>query len=145
MKPRLVKAIEDPSTGNLINLPPEVEIDLKIPEDWLALVREAMIEVNISGTGARVMAGTPYRVAGKTGTSQVFSIKQNETYNADRVAERLRDHSLYVAFAPAEDPKVALAVIVENGGFGAAAAAPLARLVMDHLLVERVKEGRALP
>ncbi|MEY3669490.1 MAG: penicillin-binding protein 2, partial [Pseudomonadota bacterium] len=84
-------------------------------------------------------------VAGKTGTSQVFSIKQNETYNADRIAERLRDHSLYVAFAPAEDPKVALAVIVENGGFGAAAAAPLARQVMDYLLVERVKEGRALP
>ncbi len=145
MKPRLVKAIEDPSTGNLIDMPPEVETDLKIPEDWLALVREAMIEVNMSGTGARVMAGTPYKVAGKTGTSQVFSIKQNETYNADRIAERLRDHSLYVAFAPAEDPKVALAVIVENGGFGAAAAAPLARQVMDYLLVERVKEGRALP
>ena len=91
------------------------------------------------------MAGTPYQVAGKTGTSQVFSIKQNETYVANRVAERLRDHSLYVAFAPADDPKVALAVIVENGGFGAAAAAPIARQVLDFLLVERAKEGRALP
>lgn len=145
LKPRLVRAIEDPRSGKVIELPPEVEADLNIPEDWLTLVRDAMVEVNLSGTGARVMAGTPYKVAGKTGTSQVFSLKQNETYVASRVAERLRDHSLYVAFAPADDPKVALAVIVENGGFGAAAAAPIARQVMDFLLVERAKEGRALP
>jgi len=145
VKPRLVKAIEDPRSGNVIEMPPEIEADLNIPEDWLSLVRDAMVEVNLSGTGARVMAGTPYKVAGKTGTSQIFSIKQNETYVASRVAERLRDHSLYVAFAPADDPKVALAVIVENGGFGAAAAAPIARQVMDFLLVERAKEGRALP
>jgi len=145
VKPRLVKAIEDPRSGNVIEMPPEIEADLNIPEDWLSLVRDAMVEVNLSGTGARVMAGTPYKVAGKTGTSQIFSIKQNETYVASRVAERLRDHSLYVAFAPADDPKVALAVIVENGGFGAAAAAPIARQVMDFLLVERTKEGRALP
>jgi penicillin-binding protein 2 len=145
VRPRLVKAIEDPRSGKVIEVPPEVEADLNIPEDWLGLVRNAMVEVNLSGTGARVMAGTPYQVAGKTGTSQVFSIKQNETYVASRVAERLRDHSLYVAFAPADDPKVALAVIVENGGFGAAAAAPIARQVLDFLLVERAKEGRALP
>jgi penicillin-binding protein 2 len=145
VKPRLVKAIEDPRSGNVIEMPPEIEADLNIPEDWLSLVRDAMVEVNLSGTGARVMAGTPYKVAGKTGTSQIFTIKQNETYVASRVAERLRDHSLYVAFAPADNPKVALAVIVENGGFGAAAAAPIARQVMDFLLVERAKEGRALP
>lgn len=145
VKPRLVKAIEDPRSGKVIEMAPEVEANLNIPEDWLALVRDAMVEVNLSGTGARVMAGTPYKVAGKTGTSQVFSIKQNETYVASRVAERLRDHSLYVAFAPADDPKVALAVIVENGGFGAAAAAPIARGVLDFLLVERAKQGRALP
>ena len=96
-----------------------------------------MVEVNQSGTSARVMAGTPYKVAGKTGTSQVFSVKQGEKYIESRVAERLRDHSLYVAFAPAESPTVAIAVVVENGGFGAAAAAPIARKVLDFLLVTR--------
>ncbi|NBQ78876.1 MAG: hypothetical protein EBT99_09615 [Betaproteobacteria bacterium] len=76
-----------------------------------------------------------YTSAGKTGTSQVIGIKQNERYDAKRIAERHRDHSLYVAFAPLEAPKIALAVIVENGGFGAQAAAPIARKVFDHHLL----------
>ena len=78
-----------------------------------------------------------YLVAGKTGTAQVVSIGQNEKYNAARVAERHRDHSLYIAFAPADKPEVAVALIVENGGFGAAAAAPIARAVFDHLLLKK--------
>jgi penicillin-binding protein 2 len=102
--------------------------------------------VNISGTGRHAFQGVPYRVAGKTGTAQVVGIKQGEKYNESRVAERLRDHSLYIAFAPADAPKIAMAVLVENGGFGARAAAPIARQVLDYYLLGKVpaepaKEG----
>jgi penicillin-binding protein 2 len=100
-----------------------------------------MVEVNRSGTAARVFAGAPYTVAGKTGTAQVIGIRQNEKYDASRISEFHRDHSLYMAFAPAESPKVALALIVENAGFGSAAAAPIARKVFDYLLTPS-KESR---
>lgn len=137
MRPRLVKSIEDPNTGEVVKTEPSIARKVDVSEAALDLVTEAMVEVNRSGTGARVFAGVPYSVAGKTGTAQVVSIGQNEKYNASRVAERHRDHSLYVAFAPAEKPEVAIALIVENGGFGAAAAAPIARLVFDHLLLKK--------
>ena len=137
MKPKLVKAIEDPNTGDVIKTEPELLRKVEVSDKHLDLVIDAMVEVNKSGTGARVFAGAPYRVAGKTGTAQVISIGQNEKYNAARVAERHRDHSLYMAFAPAEQPEVAVALIVENGGFGAAAAAPIARLVFDHVLSKK--------
>ncbi len=137
MRPRLVKSIEDPNTGEVIKTEPSIVRKVNVSDTALDLVTEAMVEVNRSGTGARVFAGVPYTVAGKTGTAQVVSIGQNEKYNASRIAERHRDHSLYVAFAPAEKPEVAIALIVENGGFGAAAAAPIARLVFDHLLLKK--------
>lgn len=137
MKPRLVQSIEDPNTGEVVKTRPEVLRTVTVDDKSLDLVVEAMAEVNKSGTGARVFAGAPYSVAGKTGTAQVVSIGQNEKYNAARMAERHRDHSLYMAFAPVEKPQVALALIVENGGFGAAAAAPIARLVFDHLLLKK--------
>ena len=137
MKPRLVQSIEDPNTGEVIKTKPEVLRTVTVDDKALDLVTEAMVEVNKSGTGARVFAGAPYLVAGKTGTAQVVSIGQNEKYNAARVAERHRDHSLYIAFAPADKPEVAMALIVENGGFGAAAAAPIARAVFDHLLLKK--------
>jgi penicillin-binding protein 2 len=133
LKPRLVRSVED-GTGAMNPLPPVIDETLTFQQEWVDLVTDAMVEVNLTGTGARVMAGVPYKVAGKTGTAQVFSLKQDEKYVESRVAERLRDHSLYIAFAPADDPKVALAVVVENGGFGAAAAAPIARKVLDYLL-----------
>lgn len=138
MKPRLVRSVEDPVTGEVIAFSPEVLREVPVNAESLDLVIDAMAEVNRSGTGARVFAGAPYSVAGKTGTAQVISIGQNEKYNAARIAERFRDHSLYVAFAPVENPEVALALIVENGGFGAAAAAPIARKVFDHLLAKKV-------
>jgi penicillin-binding protein 2 len=138
MKPRLVRSIENPNDGKVTEIPPQVLRKIEITPSALDLVIDAMIEVNKSGTGARIFAGAPYTVAGKTGTAQVISIGQNETYNANKIAERFRDHSLYMAFAPADSPKVALALIVENGGFGAAAAAPIARQVFDHLLVKKV-------
>ena len=103
----------------------------------VATVLSAMEGVTTEGTGTRVFAGAPYRSGGKTGTAQAVTIGQKDKYNAARMAERQRDHALYSAFAPADKPQVALAVIVENAGFGAASAAPIARRVFDYLLLGR--------
>ena len=86
------------------------------------------------GTSARSFVNAPYKSAGKTGTAQVIEIKANEKYNANRVDERHRDHALYTAFAPLEAPRIAVAIVVENAGFGAGAAAPIARRVFDYVL-----------
>jgi penicillin-binding protein 2 len=145
MKPHLVKSIEDPSTGERRLTVPAESYRIPVKPEHLALVTEAMVGVNVSGTGRVVFAGAPYRVAGKTGTAQVVGIKQNEKYVESRMKERHRDHSLYIAFAPAEDPKIALAVIVENGGFGARAAAPIARQAIDYWLLGIVPDKPALP
>jgi penicillin-binding protein 2 len=111
-----------------------------------------MVGVNIEGTSATSFIGAQYVSAGKTGTAQVFTIKQNEKYNAAAIDERLRDHALFVAFAPADDPKVALAMVVENGGFGAQSAAPIARRVFDFVImgqypsqedIDAVQKGQA--
>lgn len=98
-------------------------------------VLSAMEAVTTEGTSTRVFAGAPYRSGGKTGTAQAVTIGQKDRYDARRLEEHQRDHSLYVAFAPVEDPQVALAVVVENAGFGAAHAAPIARRVFDYLLL----------
>jgi len=98
-------------------------------------ILDAMQAVTTEGTSARVFAGAPYTSGGKTGTAQAVSIGQRDRYDAARLAEHQRDHSLYVAFAPAESPTVALAVIVENAGFGSTSAAPIARRVFDYLLL----------
>jgi penicillin-binding protein 2 len=145
MKPHLVKAIEDPSTGERRLTVPAESYRIPVKPEHLSLVTEAMVGVNTSGTGRVVFAGAPYRVAGKTGTAQVVGIKQNEKYVEARMKERHRDHSLYIAFAPADDPKIALAVIVENGGFGARAAAPIARQAIDYWLLGIVPDKPALP
>jgi len=99
-------------------------------------VLDAMVDVNVSGTGKRAFKGAPYSVGGKTGTAQVFSLR-GQRYVEGRVRERLRDHSWFVAYAPAENPKIALAVLVENGGFGAQSAAPIARQVIDYYLLNQ--------
>jgi penicillin-binding protein 2 len=98
-----------------------------------------MIDVNKSGTSARAFAGAAYTAAGKTGTTQVFSLKKNQKYNHHALDEYLRDHALFIAYAPAESPKIALAIIVENAGFGAVSAAPIARKALDYYLVDREK------
>ncbi len=90
------------------------------------------------GTAARIGLDAPYKIAGKTGTAQAFSVAQNARYVEKDVAERLRDHSWFIAFAPADDPQIAVAVLVENGGFGASAAAPIARKIMDAYLLPRL-------
>ncbi len=104
-----------------------------------------MAGVNREGTGARAFAGAQYTSGGKTGTAQVIAIKANEKYNEKNVLERHRDHSLFIAFAPLENPKIALAVVVENGGFGAAAAAPIARAVLDYYLLGKLPEAPKKP
>jgi penicillin-binding protein 2 len=99
-------------------------------------ILKAMEAVTTDGTSARVFAGAPYRSGGKTGTAQAVSIGQREKYDASKLEEHQRDHSLYVAFAPVENPTIAVAVIVENSGFGSAHAAPLARRVFDYWLLD---------
>jgi penicillin-binding protein 2 len=94
-----------------------------------------MIGAATYGTAAAISKGASYSIAGKTGTAQVFTVGQNEKYVEKNVAERLRDHAWFIAFAPAEAPRIAIAVLVENGGFGASAAAPIARKVMDAYLL----------
>ena len=115
---------------------------LPLKPEQVQVVLQAMNGVTIGGTSARVFAGAPYLSGGKTGTAQAVGIRQNEKYSAARVAEHLRDHSLYVAFAPLDKPRIALAVIVENAGWGAAAAAPIARRVFDYLLAGNYPRDR---
>ena len=132
-KPHLVRTIQNTRTGSVtqISTQPTHTIAMK-PEHW-ETVRAALVGVNKEGTGARAFAGTPYVAAGKTGTAQVYSLK-GDKYDHKKVAERFRDHALFIAYAPAEKPRIALSVLVENGGFGAAAAAPIARQVIDYFL-----------
>ena len=108
-------------------------------------IRKSMAGVTREGTGARAFAKVEYSVGGKTGTAQVIAMKQGEKYEEAKVAERHRDHSLFIAFAPVESPRIALAVIVENGGFGARAAAPLARTVLDYFMLGKVPPGMEQP
>jgi len=144
MKPHIVKAIEDAATGEQRPTVPQESYRIPIQPEHLKIVREAMVDVNISGTGRSAFAGAPYKAAGKTGTAQVIGIKTNEKYDASRVDEQHRDHSLFIAFAPAgpgEKPAIALAVLVENGGFGARAAAPIARAALDYYLLDKRPQG----
>ena len=104
---------------------------------------ELAVQAHKKGTGARAFADTPYVSAGKTGTAQVIAIKQGEKYVESRVAEQHRDHALFIAYAPADKPTIALAVIAENSGFGARAAAPIARQVIDYHLLGKLPKQPA--
>src|SRR5204862_765326 len=144
-KPRLVAHIGNPRTGEQREVPPEVVQSVKLKRENVDFIKRSMAGVTKEGTAARAFAGVSYTVGGKTGTAQVIAIKQNEKYEEAKVAERHRDHSLFIAFAPLESPRIALAVIVENGGFGARAAAPLARTVLDYFMVGKVPAGMDQP
>ncbi len=143
MKPHLVKQIEDAQTGDKRLTVPKESYRIPVKDDNVQRIIDAMVDVNISGTGRVPFDKVPYKVAGKTGTAQVITIKQNEKYDEKRINERHRDHSLFVAFAPADDPKIAIALLVENGGFGARAAAPIARIAFDYYLLGKVPESPA--
>jgi penicillin-binding protein 2 len=134
-KPRLVSDIEDIVTRERKRVASDAIEPLPFKREHVELITKAMHGVTQEGTSVRSFLGAPYKTGGKTGTAQAVSIKQNEKYNASKLEEHQRDHSLYIAFAPVEAPTVALAVIVENSGFGSEAAAPMARRVFDYVLL----------
>ena len=134
-KPRLIIGTQDPVTRAVTPVPPEPPQDLGFKPENVEVIRRAMVGVTQGGTSTRVFAGATYLSGGKTGTAQAVSIGQKEKYNASKLDEHQRDHALYIAFAPADDPKIALAAIVENAGFGAAAAAPITRRIFDYWLL----------
>jgi len=136
--PRLVRGIRDSRTGEVRTLPPEPlpAVQVADPGYWDVIIGGMVGVTNDPwGTARRSQLGAPYKIAGKTGTAQVFTIGQKERYNEAEVAERLRDHALFVAFAPADDPKLAIAVVVENGRSGSGTAAPIARKIFDAYLL----------
>lgn len=152
MKPHLVREVLDVETkaSRLIAKEPMGQLPLR--QENLDVIKKAMIGVNLEGTSASSFVGAQYVSAGKTGTAQVYTVKQNEKYNASNIDERMRDHALFIAFAPVDNPKVALAMVVENAGFGAQNAAPIARRVFDFVIsgqypseedIEAVQKGQA--
>jgi penicillin-binding protein 2 len=134
-KPQLVIATQDSVSRARIPVPADPPVDLGYKPENVAVVRKALVGVTQEGTSARVFAGAGYLSGGKTGTAQAVTIGQKDKYNAGKLEEHQRDHALYMAFAPADDPKIAIAVIVENAGFGAAHAAPIARRVFDYWIM----------
>jgi penicillin-binding protein 2 len=134
-KPRLVREVHDLITHDKRRIASDALEPLPLKPEHTNVLRDAMHGVTISGTSRTVFAGAGYPSGGKTGTAQAVGLRANEKYSASRVAEHQRDHSLYVAFAPVASPEVALAVIVENAGWGSGAAAPIARRVLDYLLL----------
>ena len=134
-KPRLVIGTQDSVSREMRLLAAEAPQDLGYQPEHVALIRRALVGVTQEGTSARVFAGAGYLSGGKTGTAQAVTIGQKDKYDGKKLEEFQRDHALYMAFAPADNPKIALAVIVENAGFGAAHAAPIARRVFDYVLM----------
>ena len=134
-KPRLVIGTQDSVTREMRPLVAEAPQDLGYKPEHVELIRRALVGVTQEGTSARVFAGAGYLSGGKTGTAQAVTIGQKDKYDGKKLEEFQRDHALYMAFAPADNPKIALAVVVENAGFGAAHAAPIARRVFDYVLM----------
>ena len=137
MKPHLVKEVMDIMTREPTTTTQESVGEVIAKPQNIAVIKNALVGVNIEGTGAAAFRGAPYTSGGKTGTAQVVQIKANEKYIASKMDELHRDHALYMAFAPAEEPKIALAIIVENAGFGAQNSAPIARRVFDYWLLNQ--------
>ncbi|MDR2017184.1 MAG: penicillin-binding protein 2 [Burkholderiales bacterium] len=143
-RPHLVKRIVNGTTGQAKELPPEEMRHLNLKPAHLATIKNAMIDVNREGTAARIFKDAPYTSAGKTGTAQVFSLR-GERYIEDQVKHHLRDHAWFIAYAPVEKPAIAVAVIVENGGFGARAAAPVVRALFDYYLTGKRSAASSQP
>jgi len=141
----LVKMVESGTTKARKLTVPKESYRIPLKQDNIDFIKQAMIGVTKEGTSARSFANAPYISGGKTGTAQAAALSRNVKYDASKISERLRDHSLYIAFAPADKPRIALAVIVENAGFGAAAAAPIARLAMDYYLTGKRPDEPAKP
>ncbi len=135
--PRVAAAIEAPdgSVSAPPPQPPAVQLPVKSPANWQDVL-QGMLDVveGPRGTARRIRTDA-FRIAGKTGTAQVFTVRQDEEYDEDKIDRKLRDHALFIAFAPVEDPRIAVAVLIEHGGHGGAVAAPIARRIMDAYLV----------
>lgn len=134
-KPRVVAATQDALTHAQTRVNTTEPVNLGFKPEHMEVIRNGLTGVVTSGTSARVFAGAAYTSAGKTGTAQAVTIGQKEKYNAANLSEYQRDHALYMAYAPVEKPQIAVAVVVENAGFGAASAAPIARRVFDYWLL----------
>jgi penicillin-binding protein 2 len=132
--PHLVKSVQNLKTGEVREIARDPAAKLTIKPEYLAVVKNALVGVNREGTSAAAFKNPGYTSGGKTGTAQLYSLK-GEKYTEHKVDERLRDHAWFIAYAPADKPRIALAVLVENGGFGAQAAAPVARKVLDNYLI----------
>lgn len=141
-RPHLVRYITNSKTGEKTLIEPEPLRTLPWKPQNVETIKRAMVGVNTEGTGARAFAGAEYVSGGKTGTAQLFSLKGAE-YRAGKLRQELHDHGLFIAFAPADKPKIALAVLVENGGFGSQSAAPIARMVIDYYLLGKTPDGPA--
>ena len=140
MKPHLVRDIENPITKDTRAVVRDPSDKIAVKQSDIDIIKRAMEGVVTNGTASKLFIGAQYQAAGKTGTAQVYSL-QGANYKGHAVAEHLRDHALFIAFAPAEHPKIALALIVENGGWGAESAGPIARKVLDYYLVGKNKPG----
>ena len=136
-KPKIVIATQDAVTRTKQAIPSVSPENLGFSPDNVAIVRNAMVGVTKEGTSVRSFAGASYLSGGKTGTAQAVGIGKNEKYDARRIDEHQRDHALYIAFAPADDPKIALAIVVENAGFGSDSAAPITRRIFDYWLLNQ--------
>jgi penicillin-binding protein 2 len=137
MKPHLVKEVLDIMTHAPTATTREAVGEVIAKAANIAIIKNALVGVNIEGTSAAAFRGAGYTSGGKTGTAQVIQIKQNEKYVASKTEERFRDHALFTAYAPAEEPKIALAMVVENAGFGSQNAAPIARRIFDYWLLQQ--------
>src|SRR5690606_4309725 len=142
--PRIVDSVHDPLTHDIEPLPPVELPTVDLGNEWAwEFVINAMEEVvhGQRGTARRIGYGLPYRMAGKTGTAQVFTLGAEEEYNEEELAIALRDHGLFIAFAPADDPDLAVAVVVENGG-GSGSALPVVREVFNTWLLQDEEEAQ---
>ena len=138
-RPRVVYAVGDPAGGEAEEQPPRLRPAVPVVDSahWDGVIRSMMRVVHApNGTAQNIGEGLDFKIAGKTGTAQVFSIKQEEEYDEEKIAHRLRDHALFIAFAPVEAPVIAVAVVVENGGSGGGVAAPVARALLDRYFAD---------
>ncbi len=145
MKPHLVKQIEDPQTKQRSLTVPKESYRIPLKPENVEFIKNAMGGVVREGTGARAFAGAEYTSGGKTGTAQVIAMKKTEKHGTKHAVERFRDHSWYIAFAPIDKPKIAVAIIVENGGYGSESAAPIVRKAFDYYLLGKRPAEKATP
>lgn len=142
--PHMLKEVINSKTGKKVGYRPKPQSHMNFKPENLQLVRQGMIDVlQPGGTAFRSAIGAPYKIAGKTGTAQVIGMKAGEKYNEKLVKERFRDHAWFIAYAPADDPKIALALLVENGGHGGSIAAPIAREIFDFFLLGKKPDAES--